>query len=87
MMKKEKVEIEEEVFYSDFSGKKIINYECQFNKCVYCGKDFNDEECGEQADDGVLCKECTDAGYKFYYSDGGVGIRDKNGKYVNAKWI
>ena len=88
MKKIKKVEVEQEVYYSDISEKEIEDYNEQFNKCVRCGKHIIDDEVGETEDDGTLCMECNDAGYKFKYdSEGGVGVVDKKGKYVNANWL
>lgn len=88
MKKIKKVEVEKEVYYSDISGKKIEDYDEYSNQCARCGKHFIDDELGEMEDDGSLCKECSDAGYKFKYgTDGSVGVVDKKGKYVDANWF
>jgi len=84
--KTEIVSIETEVYYSDFSNRKIKDYDRHFNQCVRCGKHFTDDECGDTQDDGSLCKKCVDEGYEFDY-DEGVGIIDKNGKTVEAPWL
>jgi len=87
MKKKEKKTIEVDAYYSDFSGKKIEVFDHMFNLCVLCGKHMENEEIGELQDDGSLCKECFEAGYRFEYVEGAVGIIDKDGNDVNAKWL
>jgi hypothetical protein len=58
MRKKEKITVEKDVYYSDFSGKKIEDYDDHFNLYVLCGKHMNYEEIRETVDDGSLCLKC-----------------------------
>jgi hypothetical protein len=87
MKKMEKTKIEVNVYYSDFSGEKIEEYDRHFNQCVKCGRHMAEKEIGNTEDDGSLCKECFEAGYRFEYVEGAVGIIDKDGNDVNAKWL
>jgi hypothetical protein len=88
MKKMEKTKIEVNVYYSDFSGEKIEEYDRHFNQCVKCGRHMAEKEIGNTEDDGSLCKDCTEKGYEFKYSvDGSVGIVDKTRKFVKAQWL
>jgi len=89
MKKIEKETIEVDVYYSDFSNKKIEEYDRHFHQCVKCGKHMADDEIGDTEEDGSLCKKCWEAGYSFDYNSepGAVGIIDKDGNSVKAQWL
>jgi len=89
MKKTEKMEIDVDVYCSDFSNKEIAEFDRHFHQCVKCGRHMTNDECAETEDDGSLCKECWNAGFRFDYESepGAVGIVDKDGNSVEALWL